>query len=190
MYYCVVYFLEGNVSKIEEFRKKHGDFTSNVVRAHVTLVFPIATAKIGEEDLKKHVENIASNFRGFNANFSGFEKSWDNWLFLSVKEGFGRTEFVSLHDELYTGIVSPYLRKDLPFSPHISLALLKKEGVNYRVEDPTATELDEVKYELALKDAQETNLDHESFVDKITLIELDDELKQVVTQFDFPLKKD
>jgi 2'-5' RNA ligase len=126
MYYCVVYFLEGNVSKIEEFRKKHGDFTSNVVRAHVTLVFPIATAKIGEEDLKKHVENIASNFRGFNANFSGFEKSWDNWLFLSVKEGFGRTEFVSLHDELYTGIVSPYLRKDLPFSPHISLALLKK----------------------------------------------------------------
>lgn len=184
MYYCVVHYPNTDTSKIEQLRKKY-DPTSGNIQAHLTLVFPFKTDSVQENVLKNHIQTVANNFPEFSAQLKGFEKSWDNWLFLSVEEG--NEQFIKLHDELYKGILEPYLRRDLPFSPHVSLGLFMEEGSGYTLKNLEAGPLNAEKYGQALKEAKELNLDYEVRVGKLTLIKLNDDLSEIIESTDFAL---
>jgi hypothetical protein len=52
-------------------------------------------------------------------------KSWDHWLLLVLKKG--SENAIALHDELYSDILSPYLRKDMEYFPNIGMGLFVKK---------------------------------------------------------------
>lgn len=88
------------------------------------------------DDLENHIKVVVQKHCPFNVKFAGIEKSWDNWLFLGMDKG--RDKAIALHDGLYSGILEILLRKDLPFSPHISLGQFNQEGSSYSLKNPKA----------------------------------------------------
>ena len=185
MYYCVIHYPKIDSTKIEELRRNY-DPTYEHIKAHITLVFPIKTDDIGKEDLERHIEEIIAEQSSFDIKLAEFEKSWDNWLLLGLEKG--RNQIVTLHDELYSGILKPFWRKDLPFSPHISLGQFNEKGTNYSLKNPEAVAFDNELYEKALKEAEEAKLVYETTFDKVTLITLNDELTDILESRDFLLK--
>lgn len=186
MYFCVIHYPKIDTTKIEEIRKEY-DPTHSLIKPHLTLVFPIKSTEVDFEILKSHLINIALNTKPFDLEIGGFEKSWDNWLFLGTKTG--SQEINTLHDNLYSGILEPHWRKDLPFSPHISLGQFNQIGTQYSVENPTKVSFDSQKYNEALLKAEPLDLNFKTKVDNITLISLDDNISQVTDSIDFTLKK-
>jgi len=122
MYYALVCYSEIEFQHINIIRKKY-DPTFNIVDPHITILFPVPET-VGQENLINHITTIVKNQRPFPIHIYGFEKSWDNWLFLCLKRG--NDEIVSLYKELYKGILQKYQRSDIEFIPHISLGLFVK----------------------------------------------------------------
>lgn len=185
MYYCVVHFPKINTSKIEEIRSKY-DPTIGTIKPHVTLVFPVKTDFVSKEKIIEDIKNVSETTSKFDINLVGFEKSWDNWLFLNVKKG--TEEIISLHDKLYTGILEPQWRKDLPFSAHLSLGQFNKKDSDYSLKNLVKAELDVEKYDQALSEATAAKMDYTSTVDKISLITLNDDISEIIETVDFELK--
>ena len=167
-YYALVCYPEINTEKIEKLRRKY-DPTFNLMAPHITIIFPVP-ASIGKMNLTKHIKQVLARWRPFNAHIAGLKKSWDNWLFLILEKG--SLDFVRLHDELYSGPLFKYLRKDIKYAPHIGLGLFIKEGVKYDLNNPEKIQLDSGKYEQALQEAKKANLNYEIKVRKLQLIKL------------------
>jgi len=185
MYYCIVHFPKIDTSKIEEIRSKY-DLTIGTIKPHVTLVFPVKTDFVTKEIISEHIREVASTTNKFDINLNGFEKSWDNWLFLNVKKG--TEEIIDLHDKLYSGILEPQWRKDLPFSAHLSLGQFNKKDSNYSLKNLVKAELDVEKYEQALSEATAANMEYTSTVERISLITLNDDISEIIETVDFELK--
>jgi len=113
MYYSLNYYPKIKHIDFHRFRNKYEPFSSLIVE-HVTFVFP-TPSEIGLENLKKHISEVLKKWQTFDIHINGIDITWDNWMYLTVKEG--NSKVVKLHDDLYTGILEPYLRKDLPFTP-------------------------------------------------------------------------
>jgi hypothetical protein len=96
----------------------------------------------------EHVETVLKNWAPFPIRIGGFMKSWDHWMFLLLKEG--NKEAIALHDELYTGILSPYLRRDIEYIPHIGIGLFVREGAGYNILDPKKVDFNAKLYSQAL----------------------------------------
>jgi 2'-5' RNA ligase len=96
---------------------KHGNLAS-----HFTLVFP--TEDVEKTAFCRHVKTVMAGFKAFSfvircaLAFRDYS-SEDTYVFLVPDEGF--SEFVQLHDALYSGILELSLRLDLPFVPHITV---------------------------------------------------------------------
>lgn len=107
---------------IQSFRAKN-DRYFNLIEPHFTLVFPVE--KIDEVEFISHIKKVTIKFNEFyfvircaqivKDSFSEFTD-----VFLIPEEGF--RIFVKLHDALYTGILEPELRLDIPFIPHLAIA--------------------------------------------------------------------
>lgn len=186
MYYSVVHYPDIDTTKIEDLRRKY-DPTSGLIKAHFTLVFPVNTDLVTEDELVDHIQKVTRHHKAFRAKVLGFEKSWDNWLFLGLEDG--KDEAVALHDELYSGLLESHWRKDIPFSPHISLGQFNQEGSNYSLKSPEAVPFNDEKYTLALKEAKEAGLVYETSIDKVTLIKLNDDFTEILETRDFDLSK-
>jgi 2'-5' RNA ligase len=117
MYFALVHYLESYSPKIDEFRKLY-DPRVDVTLPHLTFVFPLDVS-IGEQQLIDHITAVLQDFSPIKATLGGVLKSWDNFIFLTVKEG--SQQIIALHDELYTGILAPFLRKDIEYLPHVTL---------------------------------------------------------------------
>lgn len=101
--------------------------------------------------------------------------TFDHWLFWTIREG--NELVIRLHDDLYTGILAPHLREDLPYMPHIGLGLFSKEGYDFN--DPTAElTLDREKYERARKEFEDMNLDLWFTIDQLTLLRVNAEFTE------------
>lgn len=81
---------------------------------------------------------------------------------------------ILLHDELYTGILKPYLRTDIEYIPHIGLGHFIKESKKYDYANPTQVDLDEATYEEALEKARNLDVSYSAQVEKLHLVEIDD----------------
>ena len=176
MFYILVHFPDIDYSKINLFRKKY-DPTYRVIDPHITLMFPIP-ASVGEKNLTQHLTAVLKSVNPSSIHMAGFIKSWDHWLFLTLKEG--NSEVIQLYDQIYSGILSSYKRSDIPFIPHIGLGLFTKKGADYSLLDPQEVELDQKRYDKALKEAESLDLDHKSVLDKVSLLKLNHDLSKVI----------
>lgn len=118
---AVVYFPKTNLDKINSFREKY-DINWQIISPHMTIVSPLS--EVSESQLVKHVEKVTKEIKSFSIHLTGLTKTFDNFLFLLVKEG--NEKIVHLHDKLYSEILIPYIPTDYPFAPHITLGDFSK----------------------------------------------------------------
>lgn len=175
MLYSLLHRPNIDTSLIDSFQKRYDPY-HKLAGAHFALIFPTPD-KLAKESLIEHVKNVLKNWKSFEVHIKGLEKSWDNWLFLTVQQG--NDKLIKLHDELYSGIMTPFLRKDLKYSPHISLGLFTKNK-NYNVANPKKFELDEYLYKKVYKEAQALNLDYRYTFDNVELFTTDDNLTTTI----------
>ncbi len=108
---------------IQAIRSKHDPLYFSLIEPHVTFVFP--TENITEAELIEHVHARTAGLAPLEAVFRcavlGDASFQDHaHAFFMPDEGF--SQIVQMHDRLYTGILRPELRHDLPFFPHIAFA--------------------------------------------------------------------
>lgn len=173
MLHAVVFEPELADAGVDAFRARYDPFSA-VVRDHVTLVFPLPDS-VSPAALVRHVREVAGRWSPFGLHLVGLEESWDRWLLLGAQEG--RDEMVRLHDELYAGMLAPYLRTDLPYAPHVGLGLFA--GGSYDVLDPRVLPLDEERYHRARREAEALKLDFWRVVDRLTVLQLDEQIRRV-----------
>jgi 2'-5' RNA ligase len=104
-----------------------------LVEPHITLVFPFTT--IPHEHAVDHLLAVTREVRPISLIFRCAMVVKDDLsplthVFLVPDEGLGA--LVKLHNQLYTDILAPELRLDIPFVPHITIGgftdpLLAKE---------------------------------------------------------------
>ncbi len=126
MAFCVVNYptlRSTDFDWIQSIRQQYDHLFLDVVAPHFTLVFP--TDEVDKSDLIEHVTQKAAEFQAFDfvcrcaiLGDPGFMDHAHG--FLIPDEGF--SDFVHLHDQLYTGILKTSLRLDLPYIPHIGIA--------------------------------------------------------------------
>ena len=169
--YAVVCFPKINSDQLAEFRKKY-DPKWLVIPPHITLVFP-ANHQPSEALFQHHIEKIVRGKKSFRILLQDTHLSHDNYLFLLTKTG--NEEIIALHDELYTGVLSPFLRKDLVFTPHMTIGQFGKEDGS----------IDEKKYQAAQTDFAASPFSFETTIDTISLIKIDGvyEVRNVICQF-------
>jgi 2'-5' RNA ligase len=170
MFYALNYYPKINNPEFHRFRNKYEPFSKLIVE-HLTFVFP-TPAEIGFDNLRNHISEILKKWQTFDIHLNGIEKTWDNWMFLSVKEG--NSTVIQLHDDLYTGILKPYFRKDLPYTPHIGLGYFGIE--EYDFYNPKAkTTLNERMYKTAFKEFKEMNFSHWCTVNELVMCSINDD---------------
>lgn len=168
MVYALVHYPAVDTQQINELRHKY-DPQAELIAPHLTLVFPLP-ASIGEASLVAHVGNVLCGWRQFPIRLQGLEQSWDNCLFLLLQEG--KAEVIRLHDELYMGLLAPYLRKDLPYVPHVTLGSFADES-----------EL----CSQALREAERSLLHYQCMIDRLHLLKLNADRSRIVWSKEFLL---
>jgi hypothetical protein len=169
MHYSLVHypkFDRKTEEKIQTSRRKYDSFVDSW-RPHIPFIFPVPCNEIEEEKFTGRVENVLKNWKPFPIRIGGFSKSWDHWLFLLLKEG--NEKAIVLHDELYTGVLSPFLRKDIEYIPHIGIGLFVRKDAGYNALDPKTVDFDAKLYSRALKEAESLKIDCFDTVDRLVL---------------------
>jgi len=169
IYYTLVYypeFDERTRENINVFRRKYDPFV-DYWGPHIPFVFPVSCNEVEETGLIKHIKTVLEKWKPFPIRIGGLTKSWDHWLLLLLREG--NEKAIALHNELYAGILSPYLRSDIEYIPHIGLALFAKKGAGYDALDPRIVDYDEKLYLQALEEANSLRIDICGIIDKLFL---------------------
>lgn len=184
MYYSVLNALKLHVPDMDRFRSEF-DPSAAVIAPHITLVFPISAKEVSLHELTDHVSQIARATKRFSAHMCETQLSWDNYLYLTPRVG--KIELVNLHAALYGGMLSHYLRHDLTFVPHITLAHFAAPSAHYSLDAPQASHLDSDRYANAQKKVQTMDLDFTYEVAEIQLIEVNARVTKLKTLATFAL---
>jgi len=169
MYYVLLHyprFDRKTGENIETFRRKYDPFADSW-KPHIPFIFPVPCTEVEEAKLTEHVETVLKSWKPFPIHIGGFVKSRDHWLLLLLKEG--NREAVALHDELYTGILAPYLRRDIEYIPHVGIGLFVRKDAGYNALDPKIVDFDAKLYSQALKEAESLKIDSFDTVDRLVL---------------------
>jgi 2'-5' RNA ligase len=128
--YTVAYPLisDANRDLIEVFRSMH-DPQRGVIAPHFTLMF--GCNAVSEQEYLAHVALVAAQTRQirFHCKYAMLGAGDDGetaHIFLVPDKGHSALSL--LHDALYTGCLSPHLRLDLPYTPHITVGALKNRA--------------------------------------------------------------
>ena len=153
MYYALNIYpqFEKSVAKQIDAIRNEYDPTAAVCTPHITVLFP-TPARVGKTPLINHIGTVLSDFKPFEVQLSGFHKSDDHWLFLTLDKG--RTEVRRMYQRLYSGVLSEFGRDHTKFIPHLGLGLFLKSGVNYNWNDPRDVDLDSNRFTEALRRAR------------------------------------
>src|SRR5258708_670166 len=106
--------------RIQQLRRAY-DPLASLIHPHITLVFPFESA-ISTEDLSWHMSSVAQQFRPFTLSLRGITGQTNEYLFLNVKGG--NDQIIALHDQLYTGVLAPYLTAQETYFPHLTVGRL------------------------------------------------------------------
>ncbi|MDF2543352.1 MAG: hypothetical protein K0S47_3070 [Herbinix sp.] len=111
-----------NISIIDDIRKKY-DPLSELVRPHITLVFPFES-EISNDDLAQLLEKRLIGINSFDMTLNGFSKRNDrfgNYLFLNITKGID--EVKNIHNMLYE---HEFKKFDLGYGyvPHMTVGKL------------------------------------------------------------------
>ncbi len=107
-----------NMAVIDEIRQKY-DPLADLVRPHITLMFPFKSAMTIDE-IHKLVLQAVSGIAPFELELNGFSteiSKFGNYLFLNVAKG--TEQITELHQRLYKG------KNKFPYHPHITVGSLK-----------------------------------------------------------------
>jgi 2'-5' RNA ligase len=116
---ALVWLLPSEVGPdIERFRAAH-DPLAGVLAAHLTFVFPFAST-LGAVQIAAHVRRALARWPVLPVRLEGLGHFHADWPHLRVSRG--HDSVMALHDRLYRGALSPFLRRDLPYEPHVTLA--------------------------------------------------------------------
>ncbi len=185
-FYSLIIYPDIKLGGINSFRKKH-DPLVDVIGPHISLIFPVKVpADIKEINLISQIEEITCSWKKFDIEIKDLELAWDNWLFLLIKRG--NLDIIKLHDQLYSGEMTPFWRKDINFIPHVAIGSFTKSGENYDLKDPKKLELDKEGYTTALNEAKKIDLGYSCTVDRLSLVKLNSELKDCRLVKEFLLK--
>ena len=113
-----------NIEVIDKIREQY-DPLANLVRPHITIVFPFDSDRSNEE-LKAVLENRLQSVKSFKLEMAGVRKHEDrfgNYLFLEVTQG--EKELCHIHDVLYKNEFSDY-DLGLPYVPHITIGKMSE----------------------------------------------------------------
>jgi 2'-5' RNA ligase len=117
---AVVWFPPAEVlGDIEAFRAEH-DPRARAIAAHVTLVFPFASA-LTSVQIAAHVRRVAARWPVLPVEIFGSDAFAAQWLYLRVTRG--RQALMELHGRLYRGVLAPFLRHDFPYEPHLTIGV-------------------------------------------------------------------
>jgi 2'-5' RNA ligase len=177
--HALVHFPNIDTTHINAFRDEYDPY-KDLIDAHITIVFPV---QVERKPLESHISEILSDWRPFTIRLKGLYLSFDQWLFLTV--GDGNENFVRLFEAMYTGLMAPHRRHDIEYIPHIGLGYFGMETYDLTVQ--SVAPLDEARYNEALRKAEAANLDFETRVDRLTLMELDDEFTKTTFLREFLL---
>ena len=135
---------------VEAFRRKH-DPMAALIPAHLTLVFPFATA-LTRLQVETHVKRVVSRWPPIPASFRAVRMHANEFVFLMASRG--AASLLALHDRLYTRSLLPSLRRDLPYEPHITIArdasLPRLEAAYEEARERFGRELSDVLREVTL----------------------------------------
>ena len=184
VFHALVCFPNIQITKINEFRKKY-DPHYDLVKPHITLIFPLEQSKISQNSLSEHIKSITTTWKPFTMELRGLHKSFDHWLFLLV--GKGKQKLIQLHDELYTGILAPFLKKDLEYIPHITIGRFIKKSDELNQEGTNNNEFDEARYKVGLRKAENLQFNFLTEVNSFHLIQVNDAFTQSKILKEFPL---
>ena len=116
----VIFPAFAQIELIEHLRQDY-DPLAAVIRAHLTLVFPFESP-LSPEQLALHMSRVAQTLRPFPLHMQGITGYASEYLFLNVKEG--NDQLIGLHDQLYTGVLAPYLTREETYLPHLTVGRL------------------------------------------------------------------
>jgi 2'-5' RNA ligase len=109
-------------SGVENFRREY-DPVAGDVPAHLTFVFPFSTT-LTSVQVASHVKRIVCKWPPLPVGFRDVEGLLDTFVLLMVRE---RDEAVThLHDKLYEGVMAPHLKRELTYTPHVTLGRCKE----------------------------------------------------------------
>lgn len=91
---------------------------------------------------------------------------------------------IALHDQLYTGILRPYLWTEHPYVPHVGLGPFVEERDSHDLLEARPRALDPVRYDRALREAEALDLDHSGPFESVHIVGSNDDLTHVT-----PLKE-
>ncbi len=169
--YALVHYPRIDTTEINAIRDEHDPYR-DLIDVHITIVFPVP---VDREALEEHIEATLANWQSFAVHLEGLHFSFDRWLFLTVEHG--NEKLIRLFADLYKGLLAPHRRHDIEYIPHIGLGYFGAQ--DYNPHEPTSVPLDESRYEAARSAAEAADLDYETVVDRLTLVELDDEFTQI-----------
>ena len=111
-----------NIEIIEQIRKKY-DPLAQLIRPHITIVFPFES-QMSNEDLKQILQNRLKNIKPFEIELTGFSKQADqygNYLFLNIVKG--ENEISAIHYLLYENELKEF-DLEIPYTPHLTVGKL------------------------------------------------------------------
>lgn len=96
------------------------------IAAHITLVFPV---ELEVQPVLAHTRSLVATLEPLKLVLREATAVPDvlgrgSHVFLVPEEG--RAELVALHDRLYSGVLAPYARAEIPFVPHITVAAFEQ----------------------------------------------------------------
>src|SRR5437660_12362246 len=120
MIYALVHYPKIDTRLIDQLRQKY-DPQFGLIDQHITIMFPVRDS-IDGNSLVSHLENVLSDCRPFPIRLQGLQRSWDDCLFLLVRDG--SSEIVRLHNRIYSGVLAGYKNTDIKFVTHLTLGAL------------------------------------------------------------------
>ena len=116
----VIFPAFAQIELIEHLRLAYDPFAA-VIRPHLTLVFPFESP-ISAEQLALHMSRVAQILGPFPLHMQGITGYASEYLFLNVKSG--NDQLIALHEQLYTGVLAPYLTLEETYLPHLTVGRL------------------------------------------------------------------
>ena len=114
---AIVAFPEPPLAAVEVFRALHDPLATRLA-AHVTLVFPFASPAT-DVQLVAHLRRVSRRWPHVPITIAGVGAYAARWVHLRVTRG--SEALVELHDRLYRGALSPYLRREFSYEPHVTI---------------------------------------------------------------------
>ena len=180
----MVFYPNLNHEGLDRFREKF-DPSYPVYKEHMPFLHPIPDS-VTLGSVQRHLARVLDHWEPFSVHFNGLIKSWDHWLLLGVREGADKVR--ELRYEIYSGILKPFLREDLPFEPHLGLGLFAGDG--FDPFSPVDSDLREAEYNAAYAGAKKLNFDFWCKVNVLDLIKGENDLRiRPVTIREYNIKK-